>query len=84
MFVCSDEEWKTLRSVMTTVFTGAKMKDMFKFMDKCARQSIQHLEKQIRNRSGKGKPEGSTKPNVSNLIFCFCGFQMTQTFWNWN
>ncbi|EEB16290.1 cytochrome P450, putative [Pediculus humanus corporis] len=59
-----DEEWKTLRSVMTTVFTGAKMKDMFKFMDKCARQSVQHLEKQIRNRSGKGKPEG----NDSNVL----------------
>ncbi|KAK6644071.1 hypothetical protein RUM43_000336 [Polyplax serrata] len=46
-----DEKWRNLRMVMTTVFTASKMKDMFTFMEKCAKQSTEILMTKIKNQN---------------------------------
>ncbi|KAK6644072.1 hypothetical protein RUM43_000337 [Polyplax serrata] len=49
-----DEQWRNLRIVMTTIFTAAKMKDMFKFMEICSEQAVKNmalrLEEQMSNK----------------------------------
>lgn len=54
-----DQKWRDMRNTLSSVFTAAKIKNMFQFMSKCGIQATDYIEdligKQIAdNHPGEG------------------------------
>ncbi|CAF1072972.1 unnamed protein product [Brachionus calyciflorus] len=40
-----DDEWKSVRAILSTMFTSGKLKSMSKLMNECVNQTIEHFQK---------------------------------------
>lgn len=48
LFAMENERWKDMRSTLSPVFTGRKMREMFRMMNKVAQESVEFIGDKIR------------------------------------
>ena len=49
LFSLRGEKWRDMRATLSPAFTGSKMRLMFDFVTKCAKQATEHLEQQVKS-----------------------------------
>lgn len=54
LFAMENERWKDMRSTLSPVFTGKKMREMFRMMNKVAQESVQYMSKQVNTNQDNG------------------------------
>ena len=49
LFSLRGQKWRDMRATLSPAFTGSKMRLMFDFVTKCAKQATEHLEQQVKS-----------------------------------
>lgn len=54
LFMMKDAKWKDMRSTLSPVFTGSKMRQMFQLMNEVAQETLEYVKKQPGVRTDAG------------------------------
>lgn len=67
LFFLKGDHWKRVRAMMTPTFTSGKIKRMFRLLDGCANDLVEHFEEQIK---------GSHKSAIVNAKDMYCSYTL--------
>lgn len=56
--IIPDQKWRDMRNTLSSVFTAAKIKNMFRFMSKCGIQATDYIEDLIGKQIADNHPGG--------------------------
>lgn len=78
LFSLRGQKWRDMRATLSPAFTGSKMRLMFDFVTKCAQQSTEHLEQQIKATGNKDYEmrEIFSKFTVDVIATCAFGLEV--------